>query len=201
LETVRRRKVNREAGVAAPAPLEALFREHQGWLRRYVRRRLGAQLRRRVDSEDVLHEALCEAVQLFPAAKKGRSMAGREFLAWMGTLIDFRIKNLYRHHVRALRRSVGREVELDGRTNGALVAGNGKTPSAELLLKEQRDRIEAAIRRLSRREREVIDLVHFQGLRVAEAAGRMGKTALATAVLLCNARKRLRGLLKGEDRE
>jgi tetratricopeptide (TPR) repeat protein len=90
--------------------------------------------------------------------------------------------------------------------NVATIAAKvGDAPAAQSALQRSLGRLasfpERRLRFYSRREREVIDLVHFQGLRVAEAAGRMGKTALATAVLLCNARKRLRGLLKGEDRD
>jgi RNA polymerase sigma factor (sigma-70 family) len=147
----------------------------------------------------VLQEVLLEASQVFLEGRAGDSWDDESFFAWLSKIIENKIKNLARFHVSAQRRSVKREVPLehDG-TDQPRTAG--KSPSAELVEREGSDDLRRAMDQLSPKEREVIQLVHFQKLRVMEAAERLGKTPNSTSVLLHHALKRLGEILKRRER-
>jgi RNA polymerase sigma factor (sigma-70 family) len=163
-----------------------------------VRVRLGAALRRRVESEDVLQEVLLEAAQLFLEKNLAASLKDQEFFPWLSKIIEHKIKNLARFHVAAKKRAVDREVPLQGA--GPLAQpSEAKSPSAEILEEERAHRLRKAIASLPGREREVVTLVHLEKLRVSEAARRMGKTANATSVLLHQALERLEAILKRKE--
>jgi len=181
---------------------ERRFAEFSGQCRervhRYVQLRIGAALRRRVDSEDVLQEVLLEASRLFQEGQAGDFPDGDSFFSWLARIVDNKIRTLARHHVAAERRTIHREVRLESNEASQPVR-SGESPSAELQKQEGWASLRTAIELLPPREKEVIELVHLQKLRVTEAAERMGKTPNATSVLLHHALKRLRGILKRRE--
>ena len=187
----------RSARSLAPAGQNSA-RLYENRARAYVRRRLGLRLRRRVASDDVLQDVLLAAEREFQEKPKRSNMTGLEFFRWLTVLIDNRIKNLARHHIHSKRRTALREVALDSSAAVSVDAG-GRTPSSIFLEKERAGLIEAALPRLTRREREVIELIYFQQLSVSEAASRMGKTHGATAVLHSAALKKLREVVKPKE--
>ena len=162
---------------------------------RYIRVKLWAMLRRRVESEDVLQEVLLEASRLVPETEWA-SMGEADFYPLLTGMIDNKIRALVRFHL-AQRRAVHREVPLSPEEGDA--PGGGKTPSAELMARELSEDLERAIGELPARQQEVIRLVHLEKLRVAEAADLMGKTPNATSVLLYHALKRLGTILRGKE--
>ena len=85
--------------------LNALFSLHYEELRRFVRKRLGASLRREVDdSEDILHSAMRGALTSLP---KFQPEGDEAWIRWMGTIITNKIASKVRHH-RAQKRGGGR---------------------------------------------------------------------------------------------
>jgi len=165
---------------------------------RYVQLRLGALLRRRLESEDVLQEVLLEASKLMQGHQAGDFPDAESFFAWLSKIVDNKIKSLARHHA-AECRTLEREVRLESSESSQPIRSRGESPSAELQKEEGRASLQTAIALLPPREREVIELVHLQKLRVMEAAQRMGKTANSTSVLLHHALKRLREILKRQE--
>src|SRR5262249_18708456 len=107
---------------------EHLARVHERRARVYVRRRLGLTLRRRVNSDDVLQDILLEATKAFQRGKAPQDLDGGGFFPWLAKLIDNRIKKLARFHVATGRRTVLREVPLDGNEGPARSDGEGRTP-------------------------------------------------------------------------
>ncbi len=175
---------------------DQLVRERSDEVRRLIRRRLGAKLRARLDSDDVLQEVLLEAAKLLVEREASTSMDGQEFLAWVARIIDNKIGNLARHHG-AERRSIAREEPIDAAGGPTRLPSGQKTPSAELAECERAEALRRAIAALPPRMREVVELVHVKKLPVAEASRRMEKTPGSTSVLLSRALARLReNLLK-----
>jgi RNA polymerase sigma factor (sigma-70 family) len=184
----------------ARTALEELFREHHQRIHASIRRKLGRTLRRRIESGDVLQEVFAEALRLVGEGKADAGMDRGAFLAWVSRIVDHRLLYLARRHVKSLRRSVSREVKLEPEADGFPGAGTGKTPSEELSELEEAERLRRACARLAPRERQVVELVYFQRLKVAEAAARMGKTPNATSVLLRKAVVKLGEFLKRKER-
>ena len=149
-------------------------------------------LRRRLDSQDVAQDAFLEAARLYLGSGANRPDP-REFRRWLAGVIENRIRSLSRFHVEAQRRSVFREVPFKQAPDP--VARASDQPDDDDSETEARERVRLALTRLSPRQREVIELVKFQGLAVSEAARRMGKTPGSTSVLLYNALRRLVALL------
>lgn len=182
---------------AAPrASFDALSSQYGPHLLSQTRKRLGRKLRQRIESGDLLQEALLDAGRLFECLENWSSMDGPQFVRWMTTIIEFRVKRLARFHLKAKRRGVGRESLGPPSENLVSLPGNQKTPSCIVMDAERDRKIEQALQGLSPRERRVIELVHFEGLKPGEAAIRMGKTAQSTSVLLCSARQKLRDALE-----
>jgi RNA polymerase sigma factor (sigma-70 family) len=170
---------------------EALCRNYGERARRFARLKIGAALRRRIDSEDLLQDAYLDASRLFAEREELRSLDGEPFIRWLAEIIHRKALNLARHHVAAQRRSVHREQPLDAAREPA----GGRTASDVAMGAEDIEELEKALSKLSPREREVVVLVHLEGLRVSEAAARMGKTANAASVLLHEALSKLEKIL------
>jgi len=179
--------------------LEELFREHESRILASIRRKLGRTLRRRIESGDVLQNVFLAASHLVARGKADEQMTGKAFLAWMSKIVDHQILYLVRREVKAWRRSLLKEVRFEEDCEGACWQSKAKTPSEELNALERVQRLDTAMTRLTVREREVVELVYLQRLRVAEAAARMGKTANATSVLLRRAIVKLGGILKPKE--
>jgi RNA polymerase sigma-70 factor (ECF subfamily) len=130
------------------------------------------------------------------------------FYPWLRQLAWERLIELSRRHIQAQKRSVSREqpsvlelpddsaVELASR----LVAA-GSSPSQRLLREELRDRVRAALARLSPHDHEVLVSRHLEMLSTRETAAVLGITEGAVKTRHLRALERLRGLLSDERAE
>src|SRR5436190_20534745 len=94
------------AGRGDPAALGQLLDRHRDRLRRMVAVRLDRRLAARVDPSDVVQESLAEAARRLPEYLRDRPLP---FYPWLRRLAADRLAVLYRRHVRAANRAVGRE--------------------------------------------------------------------------------------------
>lgn len=140
--------------------------------------RLGKDLRRDVEPEDVKQETLLRAFQDI-----GRfSWEGEEsFLRWIGAIVENVIRKA--HERLRYRRAIPLDQEL---------FVDQVSPSKALRREERFDRLKAAIERLSPDHREVIVLARIERLRSREIAKRMGRSEQAVAQLLSRALRKLR---------
>jgi len=164
--------------------LQALFGRYYERVRRMVRLRLGAALRHRLDSGDILQETFMEALRTFDRFEM-RDQGS--FINWLARLAENRIRDAADYH-RALKRSAGREVPLspgDQSTEVDLgLQAGGLLPSESADAAEQVQRLEAAIERLSDEERELILLRNYAGAAwetVARITGRPSPDAARVA--------------------
>src|SRR5947207_13376789 len=88
------------------AAVGPLLERHRDRLRRMVAVRLDRRLAARADPSEVVQEALAEAGRRLPDYLKERPLP---FYPWLRQLAAERLRELGRRHLKAGRRSVGRE--------------------------------------------------------------------------------------------
>lgn len=138
------------------------------------------------EAEEVVQEAL---LRLWKQA------ATWEPQARVGTFLH---QVAYRIAIDRLRRRRP-HVDIDGLDD--ILEDESPTPERHMAQKDDSRVVQAALDRLSERQRTVIVLAHFQELGQAEAADIMGIGEHAYESLLARARRRLRHLLTGRDVE
>jgi RNA polymerase sigma-70 factor (ECF subfamily) len=97
----------RAAANGDEAAVPRLLARHRGRLRQMVAVYLDHRLAARVDPSDVVQEALADASQGFTDYLRERPLP---FYPWLRQFAWQRLLQLHRHHIRARRRSVEREV-------------------------------------------------------------------------------------------
>jgi RNA polymerase sigma-70 factor (ECF subfamily) len=167
-----------------------LYEAYAERVRRMVRMRMGPELRRKLESMDIVQDAMVAALQGlhgFTHRNEG------DFVRWLCGIAENQIRgNVDRFH--AAKRDMRREVALDREGEGAdskprAVPGLAATttPSAVFSRCEDLDRLERAMDKLKPEHRDVIVLAKVEGLTYREIAARLGKTPEAVGVLLSRA--------------
>ena len=157
---------------------------------RIVRLRMGAELRSKLQSMDVVQDVFVSAL---------RSLEGftyqteGDFLRWLATITENRIRdNLEKFH--AHKRNIRKEIPLDipgqtGKDSWLSPVGpvDSTTPSIIVSQREEFDRLEKTMEKLPPEYKQVILLAKIEGLSGPELAQRLGKTPGAVRALLCRA--------------
>jgi RNA polymerase sigma-70 factor (ECF subfamily) len=178
-----------------------LLERHRPRLKRMVAVRLDRRLAARVDPSDVVQEVLLDAAAQMDNYLRDRPIP---FYPWLRRLAAGRLADAYRRHVRAKRRSVGREEppglpdESAAELADRLVA-HRSGPGAGLSRRERRDAVRTAVDRLPDRDREVLVLRFLEDLSTADTAAVLEVGEGAVKMRVVRALGRLRDLL-GEDR-
>jgi len=170
--------------------LEQLCSVYGERIRRIIRLRMGTELRSKLESMDLVHEALiCALTDLKDFAYRDEG----DFLRWLAQIAENRIRdNIDKLH--ADKRDIRKESPLNGHTS--TVTKNryqipqlamSTTPSAILSKKEELDKLENAIDKLKPEYKEVILWAKIEGLSYEEIANRLGKSTNAVGHLLSRA--------------
>lgn len=166
----------------------ALLERQVGRLRGFVRGQLGARLRVREESGDLVQSVVREALADFDRASRGGASS---FRAWLTVAARRKVQGRGRFWNRD-RRSLERAVPLADGGN----AGTDPSPSRAAIAREDLERLERAFASLPPDWAEVVLLVRTQGLSHAEAARRLGRTESATRTMLSRALARLAARLE-----
>lgn len=159
-------------------------------VRRMVRLRMGRELRPKLDSVDLVQDAILSAFEgLGDFTYKNEG----DFLRWLSRIAQNALRdNLDRLY--ADKRDIRREVRLDSNgpaTQSPHVEPNvpiqTTTPSVILSKKEDLDKLEKALDKLKPEYREVIVLAKIEELSYAEIADRLGKSINAVGHLISRA--------------
>jgi RNA polymerase sigma factor (sigma-70 family) len=144
-----------------------LARHYEGSLRGIIRPRLGAELRSRVDSDDIFQSAIMAAIN----SLSGLEYHGeRAMVGWLTVIADRKIRSAARHH-RAHRRDFRRELPLDDARG---VEGGGTSPTKGAARGELVEGIHRAVGKLPEPYRAVVRLHSFEGLGFSEVARIVG---------------------------
>lgn len=182
-----------------------LLQRHRKRLRRLVAMRMDPRLSARLDPSDLVQEVLIEADRRLDDYLREPPLP---FYPWLRQLARDRLADAYRRHVRAARRNVTREeanpLGLPGSSAAALVErllASGVGPSEAARRQETKERVRAALARLSEQDREVLALRHLEQLSAREVAAILGLSEAAVKSRALRAMQRLRELLGDEPKE
>ncbi len=204
--------------MAAPADEDALVRRihrgdvhalsefansHRPQLLRALERKVGSGLRKKLDLEDILQETLARAVKDLASV----DFEGQHPLGWLYQLMDRQIVDLHRYHFAAQKRNAAREVSVDrplsdnaeSRGFADLLIASMTSPSAVVSRNFRMMRVYQALEGLSEEMRNAIRWRYLENLPSQEIAQRLGKTDVATRVLLSRAIRKLQSSLAEKE--
>ena len=147
-----------------------LLQRHHDYLRQIVALRLDQKLRPRVDPSDVVQETELEAYRRIDTYLDAPAMS---FRMWLRRIAQDRLVDARRRHLVAERRSVEREMPLPEHSSAMLagrIVGHGSTPSAQMASGELVQKVRRAMLHLSELDREIVLMVHCEGLTSREIA-------------------------------
>lgn len=160
----------------------------------YVRCRLGAGLRGKLEPLDVLQETYVEAHRSFD---RFQGQGPGSFTRWLYGIADHRIRDLAKHFGAAKRRPPGELVQAS--TALRRIAAE-QTGASTLMARRERDEaLVAAMDELPEREREALLLRFFQGRTLEEIAAALDTSERSVRRLLGNAMQRVGGVLKSQS--
>ncbi len=170
--------------------LSQLYMVYAERVRRILRLRMSKELRPKLDSMDLVQDALLSAlggIGDFTYKNEG------DFLRWLSRIAQNALRdNLDKLHAakRDIRREV-RRVDFNPTTGGGFVAAavpiEATTPSMIMSKKEDLDKLEKAIDELKPQYREVIVLTKIEGLSYREIGERLSKSPDAVRMLVPSA--------------
>jgi RNA polymerase sigma-70 factor, ECF subfamily len=159
--------------------LSDLYDRYQMRVLAAVRARLGAKLRGKLESWDVVQDALMASLKNLQSFKPTSEGA---FLNWLAKIVENRIRDRLDYFV-AEKRDPGRETPLARQRSAEssipldIPDRNGApTPSQALILSEDLARLEEAMDRLPEEQREMIVAVKIEGQSYDEIARAMVKS-------------------------
>jgi RNA polymerase sigma-70 factor (ECF subfamily) len=188
----------RHQDAEALGPYLELRRHH---LMAYIDRRMGPNLRSKVEPEDIFQEVAASALRALPTYTLG----DRDPFGWLCTLADRRIVDAHRRYFGAEKRSADREVRAsptsdEGGQAGLidLLVASLTTASMVFSRNARAERLFAALAKLPPDAQEALRMRYGQGLPSKEIAEHLGKSDGATRVLLTRTLDKLQALM-GED--
>ena len=165
--------------------LAAFLEERRPALLSFVDRRLGSALRGKVETQDILQELAMKALRELPQA----DLSTRDPFGWLCHLAEQCIVDDHRHFA-AGKRASGREVPGNVRIGDgsqdlvALLAASMTSPSMAVVRDERQRRLMDVVATFPDDHREALRLRYGEGLPTKEVALKLGKSDVATRVLL-----------------
>jgi RNA polymerase sigma-70 factor (subfamily 1) len=145
----------------------ALLERYLPLLRSRVRRRLDRKVRRRVAESDVIQETFIAVMsRLDDFEDRGEGSFG----AWLSSVLDHKIIDQLRRHVSAEKRSVNHEETKSDAQTASAVASDWRTASQTLATNEAVRAVHDKLTALPEDYRSVLKLVHFEGMKLDDAA-------------------------------
>jgi RNA polymerase sigma-70 factor (ECF subfamily) len=174
---------------ADPPDVETLVARYLPALRAFVRLRMGAELRAREESCDIVQSVAREILQQREAFQHGGEQGFRD---WLFTTAQRKVCN-HLEHWRAQKRRGEREEALPSE-----FAIGQPSPSQHAVGREDLAAIETAFDALSAEQREVITCSRLLGMSHAAIAARLGKSEVAVRKTLSRGLARLAAVMAGE---
>lgn len=164
----------------------------------FVSKNLGANLRSKVEPEDVVQDVHAEAVRALPKM----DLSEREPFYWLCQIAERKIIDAHRYHFGAQKRDAGRERSLDRRVGEAsrggfidLLVNSMTTPSKAFSRNAREERLAEAVATLSEEQQRALHLRYMESMPTKQVAAELGKTDAAVRVMLMRATKKLQELM------
>ncbi|RMG11503.1 MAG: sigma-70 family RNA polymerase sigma factor [Planctomycetota bacterium] len=184
----------RRAQAGSSAAYDALFGRVSRRLLLYVRLRMGAELRGKLDPMDVVQETYVEAHKSF--ARFAPRGAG-SFARWIYRVADHRIHDMA-DRFGAAKRSPSGGILHESEVLRQLRAAE-ESPSTAFARREARERLSSALARLSEAEREALLLRYFHGLTLVEIAEQLACSEATVRRLVARGCAELGALLRAAE--
>ncbi len=146
--------------------LQTLFARYYERIRPLVRARLGQELRKKVETDDIVQTAFGAA---FRSLDRFECQTEGAFLHWMSTIISHTICDNAGHYT--ARKRGGRDNHLGGSRAERLLAeqpASDPSPSKKLESREDEERLMSALDQLERNQKEMLIMLRFQHLAYRE---------------------------------
>jgi len=179
-----------------PAALAAFLEDRRPALLAFIERRLGSALRGKLEPQDVLQELAVKSLRELPNA----DLSTRDPFGWLCHLAEQCIVDGHRHFA-AGKRASAKEVPGNVRIGDgsqdlvALLAASLTSPSMAAVRDERQQRLMDVIAEFPDEHREALRLRYGEGLPTKDVAAKLGKSDVATRVLLSRLVQRLQELL------
>lgn len=181
------------------AALVTFLQTNQQPLLAFIRSRIGTQLQKKIEPEDVLQEASIEAVRVLGQV----DLSTWDPLHWLFQICERKIIDAHRRHFASQKRDAGREAAMPAGSDAAglanLLAASMTTPSQAFSRDQRQLRMMAALETLPDDQREALRLRYLVGLPSKEIAQKFGKSDGATRVMISRALSRLQTLLADSE--
>ncbi len=179
------------------AAVDELIRRHEPWIRERVRRRLGDRLRERLESSDIVQEALLRFCSDGPRIRVTRDAQLRALLT---VIVENTIRDkndFFRRHRRDLARDqpLSEMVEIDLDRRG----GEAESPTGALEQAERHAVLRLAMEILSPEDREVVLLRTREGKTFVQIGEILGITSGAADTRFRRAARKLQTLIERID--
>jgi RNA polymerase sigma-70 factor (ECF subfamily) len=162
-------------------------------LRARASRRLKGALRRRVGESDAIQEAYLTAfLRLEDFEDRGPGSFGH----WVAKILDHKLRDEVRRHLGSSKRDARAEVTHGGAGADERPAPAGPSPSSAAGRREDSEAARRAMPLLPARQRDVLRLVHEQGLTLAQVAESLGCSTEAASKVYARAVGGLAELLR-----
>lgn len=175
-------------------PLE----RYRDYLNLLARLQLDLRLQSKLDSSDMVQQALLTAHQ---KREQFRGQSEAELVAWLRSILARTVANeLCKFH--QAKRDVALEYSIEAtlRQSSARVelwlAADQSSPSEQAAFNEQLLALARSLTQLPEDQRQVVELHHLSSCTLADIAARTGRTRPAVAGLLRRGLQRLRDLLR-----
>ena len=175
-----------------PDDVQALVARYLPSIRAFVRMRMGAELRAKEESCDIVQSVAREVLQYSDRFGHGGEEGFRD---WLFTTAHRKVVRRLRHW-RTAKRQNQQETALPEE-----LAGLVPTPSLHASAREHLAAVEKALDALSDEQRDVLTWSRLVGLSHAQIAERLGKTEVAVRKILSRALARLSVVLEENDPE
>ncbi len=174
----------------------ALYRRYAGKVGAQVRRQLPRKLLRRMAVSDVIQETFTTAFEKLPDFEGPHEDS---FRRWLARIAELKVLRYARDHLDVAKRAAGRELSRGDRVPTQQFVGRDPSPSAHAVAGETEAALNGALAGLSDDDRTILRLVHDEGMSVADAAVRLGRSVEAARKLYGRAVSKLAEQLYGED--
>lgn len=181
-----------------------LFLRHRERLKRLVLFRMHDRLKSRLDASDVLQEAFIEAARRLPEYSRDRQVP---IFLWLRRLTGERLKHLQRMHLGAEKRTVFRELAMDGSFEqdasvmglASRLAGQFTSVHRNLLREEVQLKLIEALNQMDPDDCDIIAMRHFEELSTEEVSQVLGITRSGVLKRYTRALRKLRSSVVGDS--